>query len=140
LIVKTFADINLHPSASDMRGLRWTLLVGGAAMGAAFALVLHRPATAAAWGSATALLLLLSLVPRMGRYVYVAWLGLGVALGKVTTPLLLGVVWLVLFVPLALVFRLVGRDALRRRPLAAGMSYWVAHEKPTTVRNYFRQF
>jgi hypothetical protein len=138
--MRTFADINLDPSTSDLRELRWTLLVGGAIATAGLALLAHRPAVAAGAAGAIALLLALSLVPKLGRFVYVSWMGLGVALGTVTTPVLLGLVWLCLFAPMALFFRLIGRDALRRRAAATRASYWVPHEEPSNVKNYFRQF
>ena len=138
--MKSFSDINLHPSTSDLRGLRWTLLIGGTLTSAMLALWAHRQTAAAISGGAIAFLLALSLVPGLARLVYVAWMGLGVALGMVTTPVMLSLIWVGLFVPLAVFFRLLGRDPLRRRRGAIATSYWVAHETPSDVRTYFRQF
>ncbi len=138
--MKRFADIDLHPSASDLRSLRWTLLLGGAAVSSVMWFGYHRTTAATSCAGAIAALLLLSFIPGVGRFVFIAWMGLGVAMGTITTPVLLGVVWLSLFLPLGVFFRLVGRDPLRRRPLPPGTSYWTAHETPSDVRSYFRQF
>lgn len=42
--------------------------------------------------------------------------------------------------PVGLVFRLLGRDALHRRPDKDAPSYWTACRRPDSVKRYFRQF
>ena len=61
-------------------------------------------------------------------------------IGWTVSLLLLALVYYAVFTPIAVVFRLIGRDALvlRRQPDAA--SYWREHEAPADVRRYFRQF
>ena len=56
------------------------------------------------------------------------WMALGHLLGRIVNPLLLGLMFGLLFVPLALWFRLIGRDALRRRLDPDAASYWIDRE------------
>jgi hypothetical protein len=59
-------------------------------------------------------------------------------IGRVTSRLLLAMVFYGVFTPIALVMRLVGYDGLKRRRRRAA-SYWVPKERPVDVRSYFRQ-
>ena len=52
-----------------------------------------------------------------------AWFMLGLALGKVVSPLVLGIIFFGLITPIALIARLIGRDELKlKRPKKS--SYW----------------
>lgn len=69
------------------------------------------------------------------------------ALMLVTAPLrwLVGICFLVLvyyglLMPLALCFRLVGRDALQRCPAAQAATYWQPRRRTADPRRYFREF
>jgi hypothetical protein len=42
--------------------------------------------------------------------------------------------------PVALVFRLRGRDLLRRRPEPGATTFWLPKDTPQDVRSYFRQY
>lgn len=72
-----------------------------------------------ALGLAGALMLCLALVaPKSLSGLNRAWFRLGLLLGALVTPLVLGLIFFVLLTPVACVTRLFGRDALRmRRPL-----------------------
>ena len=47
--------------------------------------------------------------------VYRTWMRFGLLIGKVTTPIIMGVVFYAVLVPTGLVRRLLGRDSLNRR-------------------------
>jgi hypothetical protein len=52
-----------------------------------------------------------------------AWFMLGLALGKVVSPIVLGIIFFGLITPIALIARLIGRDELKlKRPKKS--SYW----------------
>ncbi len=52
-----------------------------------------------------------------------AWFMLGLALGKVVSPIVLGIIFFGLITPIALIARLLGRDELKlKRPKTS--SYW----------------
>jgi hypothetical protein len=59
-----------------------------------------------------------------------AWLALGDRLHRVTSPLVLGALYFLLFTPVALIMRLAGRDALCRRFDPGARSYWVERPPP----------
>jgi hypothetical protein len=136
----TFSDLKRRPSSAALRGFRWVMAIGGPAVSLFSYLVTQRPVTALAILCGGLALALLSFVPGLGRWLFVAWMGLGLLLGRLTAPLLLGAVWLVVFVPFSIVFRLLGRDTMKRRFPAAKSSFWEPHVPHREVRRYFRQF
>ncbi len=62
--------------------------------------------------------------------VYHGWMKFGLVLSRITTPLILGVVFYGLILPMGLVMRLMGRDPMARRFDDAADSYRVQHPKP----------
>jgi len=73
------------------------------------------------------------LVPLSG-----AWFSLGLFLGKVVSPIVLGIIFFVMIVPVALIGRLLGRDALllKKRQVS---SYWVDKD-PIESDSFKNQF
>ena len=57
------------------------------------------------------------------RPVYRAWMRIGLLLNRVTTPVILGVVYFAIITPMSLVMRIVGRDTMARRFDNAANSY-----------------
>lgn len=53
-----------------------------------------------------------------------AWMGLGLAIGAVVNPIVLGLLFFGLITPVALAMRLFNRDELRLRDDHAGSSLW----------------
>jgi hypothetical protein len=78
--------------------------------------------------------------PRLIRPVFVAAMILAYPIGWVVSHVLLAVVFFGLFLPVALVFRLKGRDALRLKPQHGLDTYWIAKPAPTDMGQYYRQF
>ena len=58
-----------------------------------------------------------------------AWYQLGLLLGRVVSPLVLGLLFFVLITPVALFTRLIGRDALRIKKQTID-SYWIKRGPP----------
>lgn len=65
------------------------------------------------------------------------WFRLGVLLGKVVSPLVLGVMFFLLITPAALVTRLLGRDALMLKKRSVS-SYWVDRIPPGPPGDSFK--
>ena len=67
-----------------------------------------------------------------------AWFALSLFLGKVVSPIVLSAIFFVLIVPVAVITRLFGRDALllKKRQVS---SYWVHKESidPESFKNQF---
>jgi Ca2+/Na+ antiporter len=62
-------------------------------------------------------------VPDRLSLVYRAWMAMGHGVAKITTPILLGVVYFLVITPIGLVMRVFGHHPLRHRERAG--SYWV---------------
>ena len=118
----------------DRQGLRRFGLVTGAIVavlfGAFFPWVLERAVplwpfvlggVLAVWG----LVAPASLGP-----VYRAWMRFGALMSRVTTPIVMGVVFYVVIAPIGFVMRLTGWDAMRRRFDPSLRSYREASQKP----------
>jgi hypothetical protein len=58
------------------------------------------------------------------------WTQLGVLLGKVVSPIALGILFYAVLMPVALLLRLTGHDPLRLKLDRDGDSYWIARKPP----------
>ena len=95
-----------------------------------------------AWPWGVAALLLLSLAWRAPRLLTPparAWLWLGHLLGYVNTRVILALVYFLVITPVALLFRLLGRDALRLKRVK-GTSYWRTEERRWPPESFKEQF
>ena len=57
-----------------------------------------------------------------------AWTALGIALHKITNPLILGIFFYLVFAPFGWVLRRMGKDFLRLRPAPQADSYWIPRQ------------
>lgn len=67
------------------------------------------------------------------------WHKLGLLLGKIVAPLVMGLLFFVVVTPLGMLRRLMGADPLRRRKKVASDSYWIPRGKDGagTMRDQF---
>ncbi len=80
------------------------------------------------------------LAPRVVRPFYIAAMLAAFPIGWVVSWLTLGLVYYGVFTPLALGFRLAGRDVLGRRKPRATDSYWTPKPAPDDPGRYLRQY
>lgn len=66
-----------------------------------------------------------------------AWMKLGELMGKVVSPLVLGVIFFVLITPIAIISKLFGRDELRLKK-ANTSSYWIDRVPPGPAGDSFK--
>ena len=59
-----------------------------------------------------------------------AWHRFGLLLGKVTTPIVLGLLFFFTVTPTAIVFRLLGKDPLRLKMDPGAATYWIVRDPP----------
>jgi hypothetical protein len=126
------------PTRGELR--RFAFVVGGVfvALAAASAWRGH-PARALGFALLGAPLALAgAVVPGRLGPVYRAWMGLALAMSRVTTPLLMGVIYFGLFTPLAVVLRLVRRRAVGVAPGAP--TAWVDRPPDARRGDLRRQF
>jgi hypothetical protein len=82
------------------------------------------------WIVAAVLALWGLLAPDSLAPVYRGWMRVGLALSKVTTPIVLGLVFYLLFLPVGWVMRLSGKDPMARRLEPDAASYRVPSQRP----------
>jgi hypothetical protein len=58
------------------------------------------------------------------------WMKLGILLGKVVSPIALGVLFYCVITPIGLALRLAGKDPLRLKRDPAANSYWIPRDPP----------
>jgi hypothetical protein len=77
--------------------------------------------------------------PHLVRPIFVGWIILAFPIGWLVSRVMLACLFYGLFTPVAVVFRLIGRDALhlRRR---ADATYWTPKPAAAGINAYFRQF
>jgi hypothetical protein len=102
----------------DQKGLREFGLMTGAAVVAIFGLffpwMLDLDWPVWPWAIAAPLWLLALIHPPWLRRIYRAWMRFGLLAGKVTTPLVLGIVFFLMISPMAMARRLWGKDPIQR--------------------------
>ena len=98
------------PWLFDLDYPRWPWIVGGVLI---------------AWGL---------IHPPSLKPVYYWWMRFGVLLSRVTTPLVLGVVFYVMITPLSLVMRVFGREGMHSKPGPDRSSYRILSERPPTSK------
>ncbi len=136
-----WSDIQFRPPDKMLRqfGGLWVLFFGG--MAAWQWLWRDRPTA----GLVLAVLALtigpMGLVfPKLIRPIYVTWMVLAFPIGFVISNLLLALLFYGLFTPVALFFRITGRDPLARRRRPEGESYFIPKTTPSDPRLYLRQY
>ena len=127
----------MTPQLPSNRSFGWTFTVFFILTGAYGA---WRSAPAMTWLLAAAALMALVTLTRetwltpLNR----AWMKLGELLGRVVSPIVLGVVFYGVFTPVALVMRLAGRDAMHRAWDRDAFTYWVPRDPPGPADDSFR--
>ena len=71
------------------------------------------------------------IAPDSLRPVYRGWMRFGLLLSKVTTPIIMGLVFFALIMPFGFVLKLLGKDPMRRRTDDSAETYRIESTKPT---------
>ena len=70
------------------------------------------------------------IIPASLKPVYRNWMRFGLLLNKITTPVIMGAVFLLVIIPYAFALRLLGKDPLRRNYDESATSYRIESNKP----------
>ena len=135
-----FSEIDFQPSDRTVRQFAgcWLLFFGGMAIWQGTA---DRPVPAIVLAVVAKCGSMVGLVrPAWLRPVYEAWMVAAFPVGWLVSHVLLGLLFLGLVTPLALFFKLTGRDPLQRRQRPKGESYWISQPAPSDVGRYFRPY
>ena len=135
-------EVEWHPSDRQLR----VFGVSGLVASILLALILHFiwkvtgiwPWVAVTAGAAIFACSLISLAAT--RLLYIGLTLVGMPIGIVVSYILLGAFYFLLLTPVALVFRLIGRDSMRRKYEPELESYWAPHEPTENTERYLHQF
>lgn len=78
--------------------------------------------------------------PGAVRWLFEGWMVLAYPIGWLVTQVMLALMFYGVITPVAVLFRLKGRDPLCRKLDAEKTSYWTDKETPQDPRTYFRQY
>ena len=78
--------------------------------------------------------------PRLFRWVYTAAMVVAFPIGFVVSQAMLAVLFFSVFLPIGLILRLRGWDAMARRRRPAGVGYWEPKVLPVQPARYLRQY
>jgi predicted membrane metal-binding protein len=128
--------MSLHEPISSYRDLKpGSERAFGLVFGAVFSLigllpaVIHR-AEPRWWALAVAIVFLAVafLAPAILRPLNKAWFRLGLLLNHVVSPVVMGVLYVVAFIPMGVFMRAAGKDLLRLKRDPAAESYWITRD------------
>ncbi|MEX0677176.1 MAG: SxtJ family membrane protein [Pirellulales bacterium] len=100
----------------------------------------HTTTAVVLWGMAIVLRGLAFVNPGWVRWPFVVLSIATWPIGFVVSNLALVILYYLVFTPVALVFRLVGRDALNRKLDRQAATYWEAHNPNRGAARYLKQF
>jgi Kef-type K+ transport system membrane component KefB len=86
------------------------------------------------WVLGLSLILWGLLAPESLGPVYQLWMKLGLLLNRVTTPIILGILFFGVFLPVAIAIRLFGKDAMDRDILPEAKTYRITSQKSPKER------
>lgn len=94
-----------------------------------------------AFAIAAAFLVVAMVVPRLLAPLNRAWTKFGLILSKITTPIVLGILFFGVVTPIALMMRATGKDPLSRQFEQRNKTYWIERNppgpSPETMKNMF---
>lgn len=136
-----WSDVPRNPSDKVLRQFAGLSLAIFGALSVWNGLVQHRPLAGWAFLALALTIGPIGLVwPKAVRPIFVGWVILAFPIGWLVSNLALGLLYFGLFTPMALFFRLIGRDPLRRRARPPVESYFQPRTTPTDLRSYLRQY
>ena len=143
-------ELDLNPDRSTLRRFGLIALAGFGFVALlawyewlifSFGLGSARPWVAGCAAGLAVLSAFFSLVaPAANRPIYVGLSLITFPIGFVLSYLILGTLYFGLFAPIAIFFRMVGRDSMQRRYQPEAESYWIDSRPRRSTESYFNQF
>ena len=132
--------INKNPSPKELRQFGWTLIIGFAVLGGLFFWRHKIHGAYGLWGIGISLGIVSLLSQAIARVLYRIWMGWAFVMGTIVTRVILTGLFFGILTPVALLFRLFGRDILHLKRDATAGSYWSDHRKISDKSYYQRLF
>lgn len=143
-------EIDLKPDNQTLRQFGWIALVGFGFLGAlawfewlifAFGLGGARETVAGVFWGLAGLAVFFSLVFPKGNWpIYIGLTIIAFPIGFVLSYLIMGTLFYILIAPVGILFRLLGRDILKRRFEPEAETYWTEARSRRPREHYFKQF
>ncbi len=137
----TWSDVPLHPTRKALRQFAAAWLVFFLAFG------LHQYFVRGHHTAGTGLMVMAVVLGPVGliwpmalRWLFVGWMVLAFPIGWLVSLIMVAVMFYGVITPVAFIFRLRGRDLLKRKPAPDQASFWLPKQEPADIRSYFRQF
>jgi len=87
---------------------------------------------------AAAFLIIGLFIPNILKYFYIYWVKFGEIMGNIVSKVILTLLFFIVFFPVGLVFRLMGKDLLSKKLDKNTNSYWINREiQPGSMENQF---
>jgi len=136
-----WSDLPVNPTARALRQFAGAWLIFFLAVGAHRYLARGQHQLGIAVGVMAVVVGVAGLIkPAAVRRLFVGATVLAFPIGWVVSQLMLALMFYGIITPLALFFRLRGRDLLARKPAPNRPSFWLPKQTPEDVRSYFRQY
>lgn len=143
-------EIDWKPTPKMLRSFGLIAIVGFGVLGAlaywqafvfgAMSAETGVPTAYVLWGLAAYCGLFGVVAPTVVKPVYLILTVVTFPIGFVFSYVVMGVVYYLVLLPIGLVFKLVGRDAMTRKFDPSAKTYWVTRKPPDSMKRYFRQF
>lgn len=134
-------EVNWSPDHKTLKQFALIGLAGFPGAGAGAYWVWQMPTLAVVLAGLGVAVWLLSMIHTPAvRYVYVAMSVAAYPIGYVVSHTVLAAVYYLLFTPMGLIFKLIGRDALERRFDRQSATYWQPRPAANSPDRYFKQF
>ncbi|MBA7687093.1 hypothetical protein ES703_95553 [subsurface metagenome] len=135
-------EVNWYPSRKELRNFGTIALIASALIALLLyvlkGLGIQWAAIIFAAGLTIFLSSLISL--KLTRMIYLGLIMVTLPIGWAVSFALLASFYFLLLTPLGLIFRLIGRDPLRRKFDSTANSYWLPRRGPDSLDRYFHQF
>lgn len=135
--------LDLDPKEKQLRQFAWFSLIGFPLIGWVLLHWRFGYSTTPAWiltGVGLTVFVLGMASTKTIKPVFVGLMLIAVPIGIVLSTVVLGLLYYLLFTPVALLFKLIGRDKLHRRWEPQAASYWVERRATVPAARYLRMY
>jgi hypothetical protein len=135
------SNLNINPDEKMLREFGLFSLFGFGIMGLVSALKWELwQLSFGLWGLAVFSFLFSFIQPKVLRPLFVLLMVVAFPVGFVISNVILALLFYAVFTPLALFFKIIGRDALNRKIDPNAASYWVVRDEEMPVSQRFKQY
>jgi len=138
----SLVNINFKPDAKELRQFGKTMIVGFSIFALIAFFWFHKPGFAIGLALFGLLSYVLSFFGKAAMIVYIPWMAIGFVMGTIVSNVILMLLYFGMITPIAIVFKLMGRDPMQRSLEPTASTYWsdAVDRDSQTIEDYKRQF